>query len=47
MPAVWAMGIEIGREMAGKNPENPDPDRDMEHTVIVFVLFTLDNFFHE
>jgi hypothetical protein len=45
--AVRAMGIEIGCKVAGQNPENPDPDGDMEHAVIVLVLFTLDNFFHE
>jgi hypothetical protein len=33
--------------MAGENPENPYPDGDVEHAVIVLVLFTLNNFFHE
>jgi hypothetical protein len=44
---VRAVRIERRREMAGKYPEDPDPDRDMEHAVIVLVLLTLDDFFHE
>jgi hypothetical protein len=33
--------------MAGKNPEHPNPDGDVEHAVIVLVLFTFNDFFHE
>ena len=46
MPAVWAVSVKVSREMAGENPENPDPDGNMQHTVIVLVSFTLNDFFH-
>jgi hypothetical protein len=45
--AIRAVRVKIGREMAGENPENPYPDGDVEHAVIVLVLFTFNNFFHE
>jgi hypothetical protein len=45
--AIRAMGVKIGGEMAGKNPEHPNPDGDVEHAVIVLVLFTFNDFFHE
>jgi hypothetical protein len=40
------VGVKGSGKMAGKNPENPDPDRHMQHAVIVFVSFTLNDFFH-
>jgi hypothetical protein len=45
--AVRAMGVKIGGEMAGENPEHPYPDGDVEHAVIVLVLFPFNDFFHE
>jgi hypothetical protein len=45
--AVRAVRIKIGGQMAGENPEDPYPDRNMEHAVIVLVLFTFNDFFHE
>src|SRR6476646_9562600 len=45
--AVRAVRVKISRKMAGKNPENPYPNGDVEHTVIVLVLFTFNDFFHE
>jgi hypothetical protein len=33
--------------MPRENPEDPYPDGDMEHAVIVLVLFTFNDFFHE
>jgi hypothetical protein len=47
MTAVWAVRIKISRKMAGENPEHPYPDGDVEHTVVVLVLFTFNDFFHE
>jgi hypothetical protein len=47
MAAIGAMSVEIGREMAGQDPEYPDPYRDVEYTIVVFVFLTLDDFFHE
>jgi hypothetical protein len=41
------MGVKIGGEMAGENPEHPYPDGDVEHAVIVLVLFPFNDFFHE
>jgi hypothetical protein len=41
------MRIKISREMAGKNPEDPYPNGDVEHAVIILVLFTFNDFFHE
>jgi hypothetical protein len=40
------MSIEISREMAGENPEGPDPDGDVQYAVIIFVPFALNNFLH-
>src|SRR6476469_3541320 len=47
MAAVRAMRIEISCKVAGENPENPYPDGDVEHAVIILVLFTFNDFFHE
>src|SRR6266704_3676146 len=33
--------------MAGQYPEGPYPYGDVQHTVVVFIPFTLNNFFHE
>jgi hypothetical protein len=46
MATVRAVGVKRGGEMAGKNPKDPDPDRYMQHAIVVFVSFTLDDFFH-
>jgi hypothetical protein len=46
MATIRAMSIQGSGEMAGKNPENPDPDRDVQHAVIVFISFTFNDFFH-
>lgn len=47
MAAVRAVSVEIGRKMAGQDPENPYPDGYVQHAVIILVSFTLNNFFHE
>jgi hypothetical protein len=47
MTTVGAMRIKSSGEVAGQNPEDPDPDRDVEHAVIVFVVLTFNDFFHE
>jgi hypothetical protein len=45
MAAVRAVRIKISSKMAWKNPEYPYPNGDMEHTVIVLVLFTFNETF--
>jgi hypothetical protein len=45
--AVRAVGVKISGKIPGQNPEHPDPDGDVEHTVIILVLFTFNDFFHE
>src|SRR5262249_7015507 len=45
--AVRAVRVERGGEMPGKNPENPDPERNMQDAVVIFVSFPSDDFFHE
>jgi len=45
--AVRAVRIKISRKMARENPEYPYPDGDVEHAVVVLVLFTFNDFFHE
>src|SRR6185437_5302463 len=42
--AVWAVGVEISLQMARENPESPNPDGNVQHTVIVLVLLALNNF---
>ena len=44
--AIRAVRIKNSGKMAGENPEHPYPDGDVEHTVIVLVLFTFNDFFH-
>src|SRR6185312_15824408 len=44
--AVWAVGVEISLQMARENPESPNPDGNVQHTVIVLVLLALNNFLH-
>jgi hypothetical protein len=45
--AIRTMRVEIRCEMARKNPEDPYPDRDVEHPVVVFIFLTFNDFFHE
>ena len=40
------MSVKVGGKMPGKDPENPDPDRNVHHAVVVLVSFTLNDFFH-
>src|SRR5262249_37670671 len=44
--AVGTVSVKIGCEMTGEDPENPDPDGNVQHAVVVFVSFTLNDFFH-
>src|SRR5262249_12931791 len=43
---VGAVSVKIGGEMAGQDPEDPDPDRNVQHAGVVFVSGTLNDFFH-
>jgi len=45
--AVRTVGVQRRGEMARENPEYPYPDRDVQYAVIVLVLFTFNDFFHE
>jgi hypothetical protein len=45
--AIRTVRVEISSEVARENPEDPYPDRDVEHPIVVFVSFTFNDFFHE
>src|SRR5689334_3263780 len=45
--AIRAMRVKVRGEVARENPEDPYPDRDVEHPVVVFVSLTFNDFFHE
>src|SRR5260370_2511937 len=44
--AVRTMGVEVGGEMSGQNPEGPYPEGHMQNPVINLVACTLDRWFH-
>jgi hypothetical protein len=45
--AVRAVRVERSGKVAGKDPENPDPDRYVENPIVILISFPFDDFFHE
>jgi hypothetical protein len=47
MPRVRAVKKQVVSEMPGQDEENPDPQRQVQDTVVGFVFFALDDSLHE